>query len=925
MSTSELELPPLSAEQKRWLESFLRKFEDGWAEGLLAQRARELPPPTSPLRRPLLVALARIDLAQQWRRGRRAVAEAYLKLYPELESGGAPFALVAEEYRQRLLAGAPADLEQFGRRFPQHVERLRQLHEQPTSRAPSIGETLPAVPATCTGPAPAAPGELPETFGRYRIEKKLGQGGMGAVYLAHDTQLGRRVALKVPRLDGDANPEVLQRFDREARAAATLAHPNICPVYDVGEHGGVRYVTMAYVEGRSLAELIRGTRALPQRPVAAVVRKIALALAEAHQRGIVHRDLKPANVMINSANEPVVMDFGLARRTGEDDARLTREGAILGTPAYMPPEQVSGRLSEIGPASDVYSLGVILYEMLTARLPFQGPATAVLAQVLTQEPPCPSTLRPDLDAELEGICLRAMAKKPADRFASMKDFAAALTGYLQRKPSNQKAQSAPAAADLPVAEVAAEPEEIETVPGSSTGGATELLGRLVARLENAPTVIEPPTARRLRWMYALAGLCVAAALLVLALVLLKKSDTEGKPGNNVSVQLGGLTFINDNSVHYYLDGKQIDREELRRGLSLPPGRYELEARRGDKVLQRSRFEVQPGQQEQQIPVVPQDPPPGEVGEMASFLGASGPVIGVAFLPDGKHFLAMDTTGGGGNGSLWLWDTGKRKEDKTWRLPKNHRARPSPGCLAVSLDGEKALVSWLVQPGEFSGVSQRLVLHDLATQKEDFIFDLGVHNVAVSGVAYSPNGDYGLVSTWDAITKVIDLRAAKEVNRLEGGVACYSPDGRRILSADAGNVLWLWDVAGDKVKKRPGGWKGHGSEVRRLAFAPNGRRAVSCDTAGSIRLWEVATGKELLQLKGHSGEVCGVVFSPDGRRVLSGGVADSTVRLWDAASGKELVKFEHGKGGVQAVSLSPGGTRALSGGNDRVVRLWQLPP
>ncbi len=163
------------------------------------------------------------------------------------------------------------------------------------------------------------------------------------------------------------------------------------------------------------------------------MRKLALALAEAHKRGVIHRDLKPANIMIDRRSEPIIMDFGLARRARAGDPRLTQLGTTMGTPAYMPPEQVNGDIDAMGPASDIYSLGVILYELLTGRLPFVGDAMAQLSQVLLDEPPPPSQFRPNLDPELEAICLRAMAKKIADRYASMTDLAAALQGYLRTK------------------------------------------------------------------------------------------------------------------------------------------------------------------------------------------------------------------------------------------------------------------------------------------------------------------------------------------------------------------------------------------------------------------------------------------------------------------------------------------------------------
>jgi serine/threonine protein kinase len=210
-------------------------------------------------------------------------------------------------------------------------------------------------------------------LGRYEILRRLGQGGMGTVYLAQDTQQDREVALKVPRLDRGPSAQVRERFLREAKAAATLDHPNICSVYDAGEIDGVLFATMAFIDGRPLTELIRAGKRLPERAVAVLVRKLARALAAAHEKGVVHRDLKPANVLLTLQNEPVITDFGLALRLGQEEARLTGEGAVLGTPAYMPPEQVNGETAAMGPACDIYSLGVLLYELLTGRLPFEGP------------------------------------------------------------------------------------------------------------------------------------------------------------------------------------------------------------------------------------------------------------------------------------------------------------------------------------------------------------------------------------------------------------------------------------------------------------------------------------------------------------------------------------------------------------------------
>jgi len=338
---------------------------------------------------------------------------------------------------------------------------------------------------------PAAADELPPEFGRYRILRTLGSGGMGAVYLAHDTQLDRHVALKVPRFGRDESPELVDRFFREARSMATLRHPNLCAVHDVGEHEGTYFLTMAYIEGRDLSEVLKEpSRADAPSPVS-IVRKVAEALGEAHQAGVVHRDLKPSNIMLDRRGEPVVMDFGLARRDRQGEAEITQTGAIVGTPAYMPPEQIEGGHQTVGPTADVYSLGVIFYQMLCGRLPFEGNVTSVLAQVLTKSPPPPSQFRGDVDSLLEAICLKAMAKSPADRYQSMAEFVAALDAWqavpdqLRARQRRQEAASRPALVpgcrhDLFISFCAADDEP---PPGSPVAGwVTTLVDNLDWRL-----------------------------------------------------------------------------------------------------------------------------------------------------------------------------------------------------------------------------------------------------------------------------------------------------------------------------------------------------------------------------------------------------------------------------------------------------------
>lgn len=283
----------------------------------------------------------------------------------------------------------------------------------------------------------------PEQFGRYTIRRKLGQGAMGIVYLAKDVELGRLVAIKLPLFGRSSEAAVVERFQREIRAAAAIQHPNICPIYDVGQIDGSLFMTMAFIEGRPLSRALDEQTSLSVNQAVSLVRKLALALHAAHQRGVVHRDLKPANIMIDRRGEPIIMDFGLARRRDSDDARLTASGAIVGTPAYMSAEQVAG--IEATEASDVYSLGVILYELVAGRLPFEGELVPLLNKIAHESPAPPSTYCQDAPKTIDAICLRALAKDPEERFASAEEMARELTRFLVQGDSSTP-ESVPATA-----------------------------------------------------------------------------------------------------------------------------------------------------------------------------------------------------------------------------------------------------------------------------------------------------------------------------------------------------------------------------------------------------------------------------------------------------------------------------------------------
>jgi serine/threonine protein kinase len=628
VATVDLSAWRLAEADRSVLASWLDDFERSWNEGRLSARVRELPTQGNPLRRAALVEMVKIDLERRWQAGRRVLLDAYLKSYPELGTPETvPVELILHEWQVRKRFGSTsAVLADYSRRFPAHAAELAR-REATLSQAATLPPPAKALPgsdlsretrslrsSTRAGTGPATPASLPEHFGRYRILKPLGKGGMGSVYLAHDSQLDRQVALKVPHFTQDDGPDVLERFAREARAAAALSHPNICPVYDVGAIDGVHFVTMAYVPGRTLAELLEGGKALPGKPAAAVVRKLALALAEAHKHGIIHRDLKPSNVLVNKRNEPVVTDFGLARRMGKDDVRVTRSGSILGTPAYMSPEQVGGDSQAVGSASDVYSLGVILYEMLTGQLPFQGPTAAVLGQILTQEPPPPRSHCPDLDPALEAICLKAMAKKPEGRYRGMEELAAALGRYLkgQEEPPPPPDKGAASRAKAPVA------IPVAVAAGSSAGNeglATELLARLVDRLDapgQPPQPAPPPPApsRSVVWPMLAAVALMGAVIVAMVIFLNKPGKTEVK--TTVSVRLEGFAAVNDPTVvNIFLDDKKISKEDLAGDLNLVLGEHTLVVKRKDGTEETISFEVSGGDDDKPPQVAVISPPPPE--------------------------------------------------------------------------------------------------------------------------------------------------------------------------------------------------------------------------------------------------------------------------------------------------------------------------
>lgn len=308
-----------------------------------------------------------------------------------------------------------------------------------------LGEVVFGIPARRVPPTPAdvVPATRVRFFGDYDLLEEIDRGGMGVVYRARQVSLDRTVAVKMVLSGQFASEAEVRRFHTEAEAAASLDHPNIVPIYEVGEHEGQHYFSMPFVDGRSLAARVSDpTFEISCGAAARLVATVARAVHYAHQRGILHRDLKPGNILLDAQGEPHVTDFGLAKRVGLDSG-MTASGSVVGTPHYMAPEQAAGKSKHLTTAADIYGLGAILYHLLTGKPPFEADTPLeVMRQVVEQEPKPPSSIRCHVDRNLETICLKCLEKDPQRRYGS----AGALADDLERWLRHEAILARPAGA-----------------------------------------------------------------------------------------------------------------------------------------------------------------------------------------------------------------------------------------------------------------------------------------------------------------------------------------------------------------------------------------------------------------------------------------------------------------------------------------------
>jgi serine/threonine-protein kinase len=368
------------------------------------------------------------------RAGESPEIAAYLESFDPAGRSGLFRELLALEIELRREEGQTPAIEEYLARFPDRAAAVRGVFVEDSRSEAGCARGRSPEPTTMPGhwsdsDAPT-PGPDPATIGDYELIEEIARGGMGVVYRARHKGLKRQVAIKMILSGQIATDQERQRFLREAELAANLDHPNIVPIYEIGEHDGRLYYCMKLVQGESLARQVKRIVGDP-RAAARLIAILARAVHYAHGKGFLHCDLKPSNVLIDVQGRPYLTDFGLARRTGVESS-LSISGAILGTPSYMAPEQATGSRAGLGPATDVYGLGAILYELLTGRPPFRSPTIMeTVVQVLERDPAAPRELRPEIPRALESICLKCLEKSPRERYATAEALANELDDYLQ--------------------------------------------------------------------------------------------------------------------------------------------------------------------------------------------------------------------------------------------------------------------------------------------------------------------------------------------------------------------------------------------------------------------------------------------------------------------------------------------------------------
>ncbi len=792
---------------------------------------------------------------------------------------------MARDLVDKLLTGC---LDQPATEWHEHIDGLCREHpDQAGEIRRRFGRLLELGIVDPPGAADMHP--APERLGHFRLLRRVGGGGMGVVYEAHDEKLDRRVALKVIRREYMFFDGSRERFGREVLAASRLDHPNICPVYEAGELGGVPYLAMRFVDGPSLADVLERRR--QEKPdgsstagsqgrrldQVALVEKLARALHAAHEAGLIHRDVKPGNVLIDGDDEPVLVDFGLARDTGSDRSVLTRTGERLGTPAYMAPEQVSG--GDVDRRADVHALGALLYECLTLRCPFTSRAREDLyRKILTEPPTNPRALDRSISGELRVVLERALQKRPADRFST----AAEMADELRRIRNHEPIQSQRSGLGLRTL------RWCQRNRVASGVFAATLVGLLTSVWFVVQMRAANVTAR-------VAGLIQAASNESrrnpqLALALAREAHRLA-PSNETFAQLHESLFEHREIARFPLHDAPITEAHW--------------SPDGDRFLTASRDR-----------------------SAAVWDGATGAKIARFEHPAGVTSAAFDPGDPDRvvtlceNGKVYLWRLGDLAPEREWVFDPQARNRfagvafsdcgqhiatsTHRGAITV-WDVEGNRVAWQVKtdksvptvafaPGSTSrlltaGLVGRIRVWDLATDAPIVTPEYPL--VQINDAAWSPDGGHFVTAGHD-LHAVVWTAAGVPLQTLSGHDgpvtgADFSPadDSRWLATASRDHLVRVFDR---RTERATIVLRGHDAIVNSVEFSPDGQRLLSADRSGVVRVWALhPCTPDVIDFYDHPSTVCEAVSLPATGEVISAGFARHMV-VWDPRSGAVIERI-----------------------------------
>jgi WD40 repeat protein/serine/threonine protein kinase len=785
-----------------------------------------------------------------------------------------------------------------------------------------------SAPPEARGSAAAAESSTPAglRFGDYLLEQEIAHGGMGVVYRARQLSLGRTVAVKLLLLGRYSSAESIERFRREAQSAAALRHPNIVAIHEIGEHEGQQFFSMDYVEGQSLAGAVRAGPMEPRRS-AEVVAAIAEAIQFAHEQGVLHRDLKPSNVLLDAFGQVRITDFGLAKKLG-GSSDLTLTGQVVGTPSYLSPEQAAGKLAALGPTSDVYSIGALMYELLTGRPPFlSNSLQETLVRIQNDEPVSPRALNPALHRDLETICLKCLQKEPERRYGSAHELAMDINRHLNDQPVLARPPSTryflkkfiarnkwPVILSATVAVLT-----LAGLVGTSLGlrRATRernLALSLADEARRAEFTARVAQTNALRQAYSASMLSasdsIERAQIDAARHYLDSAPAElrGWEWRHLASRLdlatrvqdqprsdASLVYVLPDGVSYYEVGntpapgiRQYNMETGRLLAKIPTGNYCFY----------SYFNAAAKQMTLQV-----GDPPDSVESIETWDLEHGVLLYRHPLPRGRAPFWGSPDGSQiayrSGREVYILDTksGTSRGSPTTLISTANAEEP----MAFSPDGRRVAVC--ISSGEVA----LLDANSLA-----IVSTFKAHDNLVRAMAFSP--DSRLLATASQDIRITDVTTDPPslVCTPSGHVGMvlvlrFSPDGSILASCGFDRTLRLWET---RTGTQRGAFESDSASPY-PSFLPSGQTLINCDREG-VRFWDVDSSSAWV-LRGHHSFVYPVLLSPDGATIFSGGWdgfvgQPGCMRFWDAATGELIAATGVAQDYVRAADWSKDGAR-----------------